>query len=71
MAMAPSTDTAHDHRNSSTPVYVPTAEIAEVLHCNPRTVCRLAERGLIPRPITVGGLTRWDLHRVLAALQAA
>jgi hypothetical protein len=54
-----------------TPTFVPTARLAEILVCHPKTVLRLAQQGKIPPPLIVGGLRRWDLNRVLAALARA
>ncbi len=34
-------------------------EVALVLKCSARTVCRLAGSGRIPRPVRLGGLVRW------------
>ena len=65
------TTTAHPDASdaTATPVYVPTAKLAELLACHVKTINRLARRGIIPLPIVLGGLRRWDLHRVLAAMQ--
>jgi hypothetical protein len=49
--------------------YVPSDFIAEMIACHPKTVRRLAADGKIPAPVEIGGLRRWDLDQVLAALR--
>lgn len=34
-------------------------EIARVVNCSPRTVHRLADDGVIPQPVRIGGMLRW------------
>lgn len=34
-------------------------EIARVVNCSPRTVHRLADEGVIPQPVRIGGMLRW------------
>jgi excisionase family DNA binding protein len=34
-------------------------EIARLVNCSPRTVHRLADEGVIPRPVRIGGMLRW------------
>lgn len=62
--------TATAARAGAEPHFVSTARLAELLDCNPRTLARLARRGLIPAPIDLGGLRRWDFQAVLTAIQA-
>jgi hypothetical protein len=40
-----------------------------MMACHPKTVRRLAADGKIPAPIEIGGLRRWDLEQVLAAMR--
>ena len=34
-------------------------DVAAMLACSPRSVYRLADQGLIPPPIRLGGMVRW------------
>lgn len=34
-------------------------EIARLVNCSPRTVHRLADDGVIPQPVRIGGMLRW------------
>ncbi len=34
-------------------------EIARLVNCSPRTVHRLADEGVIPQPVRIGGMLRW------------
>lgn len=35
------------------------ADVATMLACSTKTVYRLADRGVLPRPVRLGGLLRW------------
>jgi excisionase family DNA binding protein len=37
-------------------------EVASLLQCSTRSVYSLLKRGEIPRPLKVGGLTRWRIR---------
>jgi predicted DNA-binding transcriptional regulator AlpA len=39
-------------------------KVAELLECSPRTVCRLADGGRLPRPRKVGRLVRWSVGEI-------
>ncbi len=58
-----------DFETPTASAYVPNTTLAELLHCHPRTIDRLAKRGIIPPPVNLGGLRRWELSRVLATMQ--
>lgn len=34
-------------------------EITHVVNCSPRTVHRLADEGVLPSPVRIGGMLRW------------
>lgn len=40
------------------------SQVAEKLRCSARTVRRLADAGRMPKPVKVGGLTRWRVDVV-------
>ncbi len=40
------------------------AEVSALLRCSNRHVNRLAERGLMPPPIRLGALVRWNREKV-------
>jgi predicted DNA-binding transcriptional regulator AlpA len=44
------------------------AAVCDILGCNPSSVYRYIKRGLWPKPIHVGGSSRWLRHEVEAAL---
>ena len=46
-------------------------DVAKVLHCGTSTVWRWAKEDKIPRPIHIGGSTRWKLAEILAVIAAA
>lgn len=48
--------------------YVSDRDLAEILGCARSTVWRHAADGLIPKPIKLGGITRFDLEAVLAVM---
>lgn len=35
-------------------------DVADMLHCSPRHVYRLSDRGGMPRPLKLGTLVRWE-----------
>jgi predicted DNA-binding transcriptional regulator AlpA len=35
-------------------------QVGEVLHCSARHVIRMADRGLMPPPVRLGSLVRWQ-----------
>jgi excisionase family DNA binding protein len=39
-------------------------DVARLLNCSPRTVCRLADAGRIPRPVKLGRLSRWPSQAI-------
>ena len=46
-------------------------DVAKILHCGTSTVWRWAKEEKIPRPIHIGGSTRWKLAEILAVITAA
>lgn len=40
------------------------ADVAEMLHCNVRTVERLADAGRMPQPIKLNRLVRWPVAQI-------
>ncbi|MGR3524901.1 MAG: helix-turn-helix transcriptional regulator [Paracoccaceae bacterium] len=48
-------------------------EAAKILNCGTSTVWRRAAEGVIPRPLKIGGTSRWklsDLEAVIAKAEA-
>lgn len=44
--------------------------VAEMIGCSPRHARRMADGGLMPRPIRLGGLIRWRRSDILEWIQA-
>ena len=44
-------------------------DVAVMLQCSPRHVCRLVTCGLMPKPYKIGNLTRWDRAAVQTWIQ--
>jgi predicted DNA-binding transcriptional regulator AlpA len=44
-------------------------ELAAMLHCDPRTVRRLEQGGMLPAAVRFGGSKRWRLHEVSAWIE--
>lgn len=42
--------------------------LCRIYECHPATIWRNVKRGVIPAPIKVGGLTRWRMADIRAAL---
>lgn len=53
------------------PSYVSKATLAAELDISESTVDALVQRGILPRPIKVGGSVRWNWAQVDAALVAS
>lgn len=51
------------------PTYLRTAQVADILHCSPKTVSRWAKEGRLPFLATLGGHRRYD-ERVIRQLLA-
>ena len=49
---------------------VTVAEVADLLQVTPQTVYNLIHRGEIPRPLKIGGATRWRLADIERWLEA-
>lgn len=47
--------------------YASVKDLAERYRVTTRQIWRMAERGLIPAPIKIGGSTRWRMEEVIAA----
>ncbi|MFD1157908.1 helix-turn-helix transcriptional regulator [Roseovarius aestuarii] len=45
-------------------------EVADVCQCSPSTVWRRVADGTIPKPIKIGGMTRWSMSEIAAAIEA-
>ena len=41
------------------PALLDVNDVAKMLRCSPRTVCRLSDCGRIPHPVKLGALVRW------------
>jgi hypothetical protein len=67
MNATPTAPTERTGTPTATP-YVPTSTLATILACHPKTIRSLAQRGLIPQPLMLGGLRRWHLADVLQSL---
>ena len=51
--------------------YYDVRELAELLGCSVSTVWRHVQKGVLPRPFRIGGLTRWDGTEIDATLAQA
>ena len=40
-------------------------QVSKIVRCSPRTVRRLADRGVMPRPVNLGRLVRWRKKEVV------
>ena len=47
------------------PALLDARDVAAMLKCSRRTICRLMDAGRIPAPIRLGGLLRWDRRALL------
>lgn len=54
----------HHEPDPSTEQMITERELAAMLHCDPRTVRRLEQAGILPAAIRFGGSKRWRLHEV-------
>jgi len=45
------------------------AEVSAALYCSKRHVIRMAERGLMPPPVRLGSLVRWQRGAIEAWIQ--
>jgi integrase/predicted DNA-binding transcriptional regulator AlpA len=48
---------------------VTTRDVAGLLRCAPSTVLKYVSEGKLPRPVRIGGLTRWRRDKLLAFLE--
>ncbi|MFU8863389.1 MAG: helix-turn-helix transcriptional regulator [Rhodobacterales bacterium] len=46
-------------------------EAAKILNCGTSTVWRRASEGIIPRPLKIGGTSRWKLSDIEAVIANA
>jgi predicted DNA-binding transcriptional regulator AlpA len=46
-----------------------TEEVAQFLGCSTKHVTRLANEGLMPRPVKLRGMVRWPKHVIQAWLE--
>ena len=46
------------------PMLLTAAGVAKIMSCSPRSVYRLADQGLIPRPLRLGGMVRWPAQTI-------
>ncbi len=46
-------------------------KVAEAHDCSVATVWRRVADGTIPKPVKIGGMTRWSLREVAAAMEFA
>lgn len=51
-------------RGPTVPVYLRTAEVADLLHVSPKTVSRWAQEGKLPFLRTLGGHRRYPEHEI-------
>ncbi len=51
-------------RADSPAVLIDVDQVAKLLKCSPRHVCRMVEAGKLPRPRQLGSLVRWSLHEI-------
>ncbi|WP_425514352.1 helix-turn-helix transcriptional regulator [Azospirillum soli] len=49
------------------PEYLSESSVAEFFDTSPSTVRRWVEKGVLPRPIVIGGLKRWHVDELFAA----
>lgn len=57
------------HPDIRTKRFVSDRVLADILGCSRSTVWRHSASGLIPKPTRLGGITRFDLEAVLAAMK--
>jgi predicted DNA-binding transcriptional regulator AlpA len=50
------------------PEYASIKTIARQLDCGQRTVTSLVDRGILPQPLRIGGLVRWNWAAVIAQI---
>jgi excisionase family DNA binding protein len=46
-------------------------DVAEFLACSRSTIWRWVEAGVLPKPIKIGGVSRWKLEDLEAVIEAA
>lgn len=46
-------------------------EAAALLGCSPATIWRRSADGTIPQPVKIGGMTRWSMSEIAAAIEDA
>ena len=49
--------------------YITIRDVADALKVHPRTVTRLAARGLLPQGVKIGGVRRWRQRDVVEHLK--
>jgi predicted DNA-binding transcriptional regulator AlpA len=52
-------------------VLIRDAEAAALLNCSKSTFWRRVADGTIPRPIKIGGMSRWQMSEILAVIEKA
>jgi excisionase family DNA binding protein len=55
---------------AAAPVLLDVRVVAQILHCSPRHVYRLADAGRMPAPVRLGALVRWRRSELLDWLAA-
>jgi predicted DNA-binding transcriptional regulator AlpA len=53
------------------PVYVSAETLAYLLDCSPATIAKYSQTGLLPKPIMLGNLVRWEFGAVMAFIAAS
>jgi predicted DNA-binding transcriptional regulator AlpA len=57
--------------SASTDPLIRDAEAAEMLGCSKATFWRRVADGTIPRPLKIGGMSRWPRSEILAVIERA
>ena len=52
-------------------VLISDVELAKILGCSRTTVWRRVADGTLPKPIKIGGMTRWSQAEIAAVIEAA
>jgi len=55
----PQSQVASSVSGEEPPAMLTVKDVAALLACSPRHVCRLVEAGRLPRPVKLGALVRW------------
>ncbi len=53
-----------NEKNSTHPSLLDVREVAALLRCSSRTVYRLSDGGILPRPRKLGALVRWSAAEI-------